>query len=246
MPEIRVLVAAAGKGQRAGLPYPKTLYPVQGTPILVRILKLLRAIDDRPTVVVSPAGEQAVKTCLAEDHLDADLVVQAEPRGMGDAVLRFENSPGYGDAEHILLVWGDIPMLQPETVAATVETHLKHGNDFTFPTRVVDSAYTIVSRDDSGRVVGVVETRELGIERPRAGERDIGLFLFRNGPVFDTLREDLPDRLGRGTGEHGFLYVIGHLCRRGFKVEGIPIATEMDLVSLNRLSDLAGLEGQGS
>lgn len=61
MDRIRVLVAAAGRGTRAGLPYPKTLYPVQGRPILLRILDLLSPYDDCPTVVVSPEGMQPIR-----------------------------------------------------------------------------------------------------------------------------------------------------------------------------------------
>ena len=38
MDDFRVLIPAAGLGTRAGLPYPKTLYPVDGTPILHRLL----------------------------------------------------------------------------------------------------------------------------------------------------------------------------------------------------------------
>ena len=65
MAEIRALVAAAGRGTRAGLPYPKTLFPLQGRPILVRILELLALYDKEPTVIVSPDGEAPVRECLA-------------------------------------------------------------------------------------------------------------------------------------------------------------------------------------
>ena len=148
-------------------------------------------------------------------------------------------SPAFDAADHILLVWGDIPFMQPETVAAVLRAHFEHSNDFTFATRMVDSAYTIVSRDAAGRVTGVIETREQGLALPLAGERDIGLFVFRKGVLLDALREDLPGKLGKITGEHGFLYVIGHLAARGLRVEALPVATELDLVSLNKLKDVA-------
>jgi bifunctional UDP-N-acetylglucosamine pyrophosphorylase/glucosamine-1-phosphate N-acetyltransferase len=238
MADPRVLVAAAGRGQRAGLPYPKTLYPVDGIPILVRLLDTTRVIDDRPTVIVSPAGAAPIRDCLQRAGLQAHLVVQSEPRGMGDAVLRFEGSPAWDAAGHVLLVWGDLPFLQGETVVALARAHRERGNDFTFATRQVESAYTLVSRDADGRVCGVIETRERGMREPPPGEREIGLFVFRKDPVFATLREALPGRYGATTGEHGFLYVIGHLAARGHQVEALPIATALDTVSLNRLDDL--------
>jgi bifunctional UDP-N-acetylglucosamine pyrophosphorylase/glucosamine-1-phosphate N-acetyltransferase len=241
MSNLRVVIAAAGRGSRAGLPYPKTLYPVKGVPILLRILELLMPYDANPTVVVSPLGEAPIRDCLTSAGLAAHLVMQPSANGMGDAVLRFTNSPAFETAEHLLLVWGDIPLIQPETVKVLVQTHFVNGNDFTFATRQVDSAYTVVTRDQVGRVLGVVETREVGLDQQQQGERDIGLFVFRKDVTLTTLSEDLSGKFGKSTGEHGFLYVIEHLAKRGLRVEALPIATKQDLVSLNRLEDLAGI-----
>jgi len=236
---VRALIAAAGSGSRSGLPYPKTLHPVLGRPILVRLIELLRDYDPRPAVVVSPAGRAAISDCLREQKLDAELIDQPHPTGMGDAILSFREASG--EAEHLLTVWGDIPLLQPGTVAAVHSAHFRDSNDFTFATRFVHDAYTVVERDAASAVRSVGETREMGtVVGP--GERDVGLFLFRVAPVFALLDERLPGYAGRSTGEHGFLYVIRHLVDRGHKVEALPIATELDLVSLNRLSDLASLE----
>jgi bifunctional UDP-N-acetylglucosamine pyrophosphorylase / glucosamine-1-phosphate N-acetyltransferase len=205
---------------------------------LVRIAQLLKPYDKRPTVIVSPEGEGHIRQCLDAHGLEADLVLQPVPRGMGDAVLRFRDSPAFETAEHVLLIWGDIPFIQPATVEAVVRAHLQHGNDFTFATRLVDAAYTVVSRDDAGSVSGVVETREMGITQPQAGEREIGLFVFRKAPMMAALTEELPGKWGQSTGEHGFLYVIGHLVTKGLRVEALPIATVLDLVSLNSLKDV--------
>ena len=239
MAELGALVAAAGRGTRAGLPYPKTLFPIQGKPILARITELLAPYDAQPTVIVSPAGEAPIRQCLAQYGVASHLVVQSEACGMGDAVLRLEQSPVFADAEHVLLVWGDVPFIQPQTVASVVSTHRAQGNDFTFATRLVESAYTVVSRDTSGRVTRVIETREESVGQSQAGERDIGLFVFRKTVVLDMLREELAGKWGKSTGEHGFLYIIGHLVSRGYKVAALPVATELDLVSLNSMNDIS-------
>lgn len=238
MAELRAVVVAAGRGTRSGLSYPKTLFPIHGKPILVRIAELLAPYDAEPTVIVSPHGEESIRRCLAENGLVGCLVVQPEPRGMGDGVLRFAESPAFDDADHMLLIWGDIPFIQPQTVAKVVTTHKAQGNDFTFATRLVDLAYTVVSRDAAGQVTRVVETREDGMGRLQAGERDIGLFVFRKALVLDMLREELTGKWGKCTGEHGFLYIVGHLVSRSHKVVALPIATELELASLNSMKDI--------
>ena len=238
MADLCALIAAAGRGTRAGLPYPKTLFPIQGKPILVRIAELLAPYDSQPTVIVSPDGEAPIRQCFEQYGMASHLVVQPEARGMGDAVLRLEQSPAFAGAEHVLLIWGDVPFIQPETVASVVAAHRLQGNDFTFATRMVDSAYTVVSRDAAGQVTRVIETREEGVGEPQVGERDIGLFVFRKTVVLDMLRKELAGKWGKSTGEHGFLYVIGHLAAQGNKVVALPVATGMDLVSLNSMKDI--------
>ncbi|MFL6721069.1 MAG: NTP transferase domain-containing protein [Sphingomonas sp.] len=238
---MRVLIAAAGSGSRSGLPYPKTLHPVLGRPILVRLIELLRDYDRVPVVIVSPPGREPIGSCLADHGLAAELIDQPNPSGMGDAILCFRQSSGWKETEHVLAVWGDIPLLEPKTVADLVRAHFASDNDFTFATRRVDAAYTIVERDAQGDVRGVIETRESLLE-PARGERDIGLFLFRARPVFELLEQRLAGSVGKATAEHGFLYVVRHLVERGYKVEALPIATELDLISLNRLSDVSHLE----
>jgi bifunctional N-acetylglucosamine-1-phosphate-uridyltransferase/glucosamine-1-phosphate-acetyltransferase GlmU-like protein len=237
MPSTCALIAAAGRGTRAGLPYPKTLFAVQGQPILLRVIAALAPHADEVVVIASPDGAKPIEECLGGADVAARIAIQQTPRGMGDAVLI---GAAEVEADHILLAWGDIPFFQPATVAAMVSAHHAHGNDFTFATARVDSAYTIVSRDDAGRVTDVIESREAELAEPGPGERDIGLFIFRREPVLAKLREDLPGKFGKTTGEHGFLYAIRHLAEAGFKVEAVPVATELDLVSLNSLGDLKG------
>ncbi|WP_177198458.1 NTP transferase domain-containing protein [Novosphingobium sp. CF614] len=231
-----MLIAAAGAGTRTRLPYPKTLHPVDGRPILGRILDVTGLADPHPTIVVSPAGRVAVAHFLTENGTAAHLVEQAMPTGMGDAVLMFEQSPAACDAETVVLVWGDIPYLSDETLTATLAHHLRTGAALTFPSRHVERAYTVVSRGEGGAVIALDETRVTGTE-PGPGERDIGLFVFQTAPVLGALRRSAAEH-DRAQGEHGFLQVVGRLAAEGLRVEALPVATARELISLNALSDL--------
>jgi bifunctional UDP-N-acetylglucosamine pyrophosphorylase / glucosamine-1-phosphate N-acetyltransferase len=236
MGETRVLIAAAGAGSRAGLPYPKTLHPVEGRPILGRILDLLAFLDPEPTIVVSPGGRLAVAAFLAGEGRSAHLLTQPSPTGMGDAVLHFDRSPAAIKAGTVVLIWGDIPYLSRATLDATLAHHRSSGAVLTFPSRHVDRAYTIVARAADGGVTALEETRVTG-KALEPGERDIGFFVFEARPVLDALRASA-SRHDPNDGEHGFLQVVARLAERGERVEALPIATERELISLNALSDL--------
>lgn len=246
MCSIRVLIPAAGRGSRSGLAYPKTLFPINGSPILHRLLEVLCPYDNEPTIIVSPQGELLIRSSLQQVAPNAHLVLQPEPKGMGDAVLRFDLSPTAVDADHILLAWGDLAYLQADTVSRLIISHYSAENDFTFITRVVEKAYTSVLRNNAGKVLSVSETREQCLSDPAPGERDIGLFVFRKDLIFSFLKKFLPGRTSKITHEHGFLYVIEHLVRDGGRVEALPIASEYDIVSFNSPADLDFIEPLGS
>jgi bifunctional N-acetylglucosamine-1-phosphate-uridyltransferase/glucosamine-1-phosphate-acetyltransferase GlmU-like protein len=238
MSDYSILIAAAGNGTRSGLSYPKTLYPVRGKPILIHLLTLFSSFSSSSSVVVSPKGKNQVYECLQTSNFHPHLITQPSPKGMGDAVLQFTYSPDFHRTKNLILVWGDIPFIQAATVSEMIRIHEINKNDFTFPTRIVDSAYTYVLRDQKNRLVEVVETRELGIEKPSFGERDIGLFVFKKDLVINMLQKELQSKYGKASGEHGFLYIIKELILQGAKVEAPPIATDKDLISLNYIEDL--------
>lgn len=235
--KLAVLIAAAGKGTRSGLPYPKTLYSIKGKPILIRQLELFSEYDPCPTIIVSPSGEEAIQLAVAKHNRRAHFVKQEAPIGMGDAVLSFQDSAAYKDAEHIILAWGDIPFIQKSTLDDLVTQHLNNSNDFSFPSKFVDKAYTKVIRDLDNQVKKVIETRE-NKSRMTSGERDIGLFIFRKKLVIDQLKIPAELKYSKASGEHGFLYIIEELVKKGLKVEAFDIATKLDLISLNKISDL--------
>ena len=238
MSEISVVIAAAGVGSRTDLPYPKTLFSIKGKPILIRIAELLAPYNAEPIVITNEEGKDQIRQCLLKNNRQAQLVLQSRPRGMGDAVLCIDNLEEFTYTEHVLLVWGDIPFIQRQTVETLVHHHLEQDSDFTFVSRVVDKAYTVVLRDKLGNVTRLIETREEGITDLGPGERDIGLFIFRRSLTLQALREKSPNKWGKSTGEHGFLYIIEHLVSKGLRVEALPIAKEIELVSFNNMEDI--------
>lgn len=235
--KVSTLIAAAGRGTRANLPYPKTLFKIEGKEILLRIFDTTKSYDQKPTIVVSPSGKVAIKNFLSKNSREAHLVIQKEARGMGDAVLKFENSPSFKIAEDIILIWGDVPFIRKITIQKMVERHIDKNNIFTFVTAETKMAYTRVIRDKKGNIQDLIETREEGL-LIESGERDIGLFIFKKKEIFDLLKKDLPKKYSSKTNEHGFLYLISHLVQNGYKVEGLKIANKKELVSLNKIADL--------
>ena len=253
-----LIVPAAGMGTRTGVKFPKTLFPVNGIPILVTIIRLFIGRVDQIIVVASPKGDVQIKQVLnAYEIEDIDIVIQQSPTGMGDAVFL-----GVGhllandlDLAHwsIVVVWGDIFGLSSITVRKSLKIFEETNVDFFFPTLFARNPYTMCIRNNEGAIIEVIERREIAknqaskaisvagmVERLPFdfGERDIGLFVFKaieSYTVFCKCRSQLE---GAVTGEIGFLKLIKFLIEDGLRVGAEPIAQSGDAKAFNSMEDL--------
>lgn len=239
---LRAIIPAAGKGTRSGLPFPKTLQEVDGSPILVRLLKQLLPIDPCPAVITSLMGKKPIEDTIEAYGLSAEILIQEKPRGMGDAVGRFQQSSGYGTTDELLVIWGDMLSLSQPIIEECLSRFRADRADFAFPTSQQNPCYTCVSRAPDNSVSRVVERRELGDAMPQSGEADCGVFIFRKEPLFTLLQDHEDELVGPVTGEINFLPTIGALADRGFSVQAYPIASVGDAFSFNSPADLEAFD----
>lgn len=236
--KISVVIAAAGKGSRSGLDYPKCLFKIDDLSILERILKKLRHVDDNPKIIVSPSGYRRVLDELRAANSSADLIIQDHPNGMGDAVLQLDPINSELN-ENILLIWGDVPFISIDTINRTILRHFTQNNSFTLPTITTKNPYTIVKRNKENEISGIIETKnKLKKSIPSYGERDLGLFLFKKDIVLKLLKQDLPNKFNNEDSEHGFLYLIEHLFRNYEKIGSVKVKNLKESLSLNSIEDL--------
>ena len=66
--EVSLVIAAAGKGSRSGLDYPKCLYKINNVPIIVRIIRSLIIWDNEPAIIVSREGKSKIEKTLFENN----------------------------------------------------------------------------------------------------------------------------------------------------------------------------------
>ena len=243
--KFNLLIPAGGKGSRVNLKYPKSLIKINSKTILELQISLFSTYDKNPTLIINKKHEKIFNNFINKNQIQIETLIQDNPIGMGNAVLNFNKSKFYSDAENILLVWSDIPFLSKNTIKKTISNHIKYNNDFTFPTIYTEDPYTIVIRDNSKNIKEVIETRELKKNINKKLEREIGFFVFKKKPLYSLLNSNLSGKINKITKEHSFLYIIKHLVKRGYKVQGIPLATIKDTYSINTLDDLDFLKKKG-
>jgi bifunctional N-acetylglucosamine-1-phosphate-uridyltransferase/glucosamine-1-phosphate-acetyltransferase GlmU-like protein len=240
--DISVIIAAAGKGSRSGLDYPKTLFEINGVPIIHRLIDASNHLDQHQNIILNPSSYEPVKSSIMKINKKCKYHIQRDQNGMGDALLSIDESKL---CSNIFLMWGDLPFISKKTINETVNFYIENNLDFAFPSLIQEQAYTKVVRQNNN-LIKVLESKEEGVDFYDFSERDIGVFLFNKEVIFNMLKKDLPRKIGKSSGEHGFLYLLEHLVSYGYKVDACKIALPKEAISLNTQEDCFLLESMGS
>jgi bifunctional UDP-N-acetylglucosamine pyrophosphorylase/glucosamine-1-phosphate N-acetyltransferase len=108
-------------------------------------------------LVVYGHGGEAVKTAFA-DEKGVIWVEQAEQLGTGHAMA--QALPSLDPASAVLVLYGDVPLIQPETLQPLV-AEARQGRLALLTVELADpSGYGRIVRDERGRVRRIVEEKD--------------------------------------------------------------------------------------
>lgn len=114
---LSVIILAAGQGTRMRSELPKVLQPLAGKPLLAHVVTTAKALGADDVCVVHGFGGDAVKQAFAGAGLRWAL--QAEQNGTGHAVQ--QAMPETPDANQVLILFGDVPLLLSATLQRLIE-----------------------------------------------------------------------------------------------------------------------------
>jgi len=172
-PRWAAVVMAAGQGTRMRSALPKVAHPLAGKPILRHVIDAAReaGVDHCIVVVGNDAAADAVRAAAGGD---VRFAVQEQPLGTGDAVASARAAAG--DADCILIMNGDVPLVLPSTLrrlmASIVDARADDAPDIALLTASVPvEAYGFLELEGD-RDTAIIETKET-VEIDRAELRHI-------------------------------------------------------------------------
>lgn len=215
IPVAAVIVLAAGGGTRMKSKQSKLLHTIAGRPMLSYAVDAAQALQPERLVVVVGHLREQVEAHLGEYCPQALIVDQPVRNGTGGAVACGMSQVPEGDGE-IVVTYGDVPMLDGETLAALVAAHRRDRNACTVLTaRVPDpSGYGRVVRVD-GQVDRIVEHKDATAEEREITEINSGIYVFDADLLRAGLAALKPDNV---QGELYVTDVIGYARRQGRRV----------------------------
>lgn len=232
------VILAAGLGKRMKSTLPKVLHPILGDPALLWVLRSLPPSVSSAVVVVHNGKEQ-VEEALAQWRKQGLLpcptatVDQGEPLGTGHAVQVTAGELDRLGAEKVLILCGDVPLLEPSTVAklAAAEGVLL-AMDLEDP-----SGYGRVVQEPGGTLRTITEHKDAS-EEIRAIRRV-------NGGAYTLPWRALKPALAalRNDNSQGEFYLTDAVVAVGRKVSlGVELCDPAELMGMNSRRDQAMLQ----
>ena len=217
---------------------PKVLHEIAGQPMIGHVLAALRPLAPAATVVVLAQGADAVAKAVAP----VKTAVQHPPRGTGDAVraARPALQANLAGLKDVVVLFGDAPLLQTETVARLIEARRAAGAAIAVAgMRPVDpSPYGRLVLGDREMVERIVEAKDAS-----PGEAAITLC---NGGIMAVAAEhlfDLVDRLDNINAKREFYLtdIVGIARRRDLATTYVELPAE-EVLGVNTRAELATAE----
>jgi bifunctional UDP-N-acetylglucosamine pyrophosphorylase/glucosamine-1-phosphate N-acetyltransferase len=183
-----VVILAAGQGTRMRSQTPKLLHPLCGLPMICWPLRAAREAGAGSVIVVD-SPERPLEEVVGDA---ATIVVQPEPNGTAGATQAAASQIGAGDT--VIVINGDVPLIDPGTIKALAEQHEQSGAAATIATAVLEdpSGYGRVVRAPDGTVERVVETKAPGDATElelHIREINTGVFAFEAAALLAALDE---------------------------------------------------------
>ena len=182
---IEIIILAAGEGTRMLSDVPKPLHSLMGKALIEHVLGVCTPIVENPPVVVIGHGADLIKDYLGDQ---ARYVNQKELLGTGHAVQQAE-SILKGKSEHILVLYGDMPLIQEDTLRTIIEVQKNNSGPLTLLSFESDNprGFGRIVRDAEREIVEIVEESDSSPEQLEINELNAGIYCFDSEWLWDSL-----------------------------------------------------------
>jgi bifunctional UDP-N-acetylglucosamine pyrophosphorylase/glucosamine-1-phosphate N-acetyltransferase len=235
MAALQVVVLAAGQGKRMRSDLAKVLHPLAGIPLLGHVLATARALAPERLCVVIGHGGDGVRKAFERESLT--WAVQEKQLGTGHAVM--QALPALDRDGPVLVLYGDVPLIRPETLRPLVESASKGALALLTQELEAPRGYGRIVRDASGRVAGIVEEKDATEAQRAIREVNTGILAApreRLESWLSALKND------NAQGEYYLTDIVAAAVKGGVPVEVHRPRDGTECLGVNSKAELAHVE----
>jgi len=209
--ELRAIILGAGKGTRMKSNLPKVLHEIFSKSLLGWVIDSIEALHyETESIVIIGHGAEKVEEYLNKNYKYTKAVLQERQLGTGHAVAQAVPLL-HGYSSDVLIVCGDTPLLQTDTLRKFVNYHKNKGGLVTLFTHPNNHPYDsgLIISDNDDRVLQWLSKED---ERPRFYKNRVNAGLHVISPKiltgsFESEKIDLDRQLLKPLAGTGKMYV---------------------------------------
>jgi bifunctional UDP-N-acetylglucosamine pyrophosphorylase/glucosamine-1-phosphate N-acetyltransferase len=233
--DLSIVILAAGQGKRMHSDLPKVLQPLAGRPLLRHVIDTARALEPADIQVVYGHQGERVREALREAPVS--WVHQAEQLGTGHAVRQAVQ--GIPDSRLVLVLYGDVPLLEAATLAALVAKAGPRALALLTVTLEDPTGYGRIVRNASGRVRRIVEEKEATARVRRIREANTGVMV---APAAHLKRWLAKLKARNAAGEYYLTDVVAMAVADRLRVNPLAAPSVTEALGVNDKVQLAAVE----
>ena len=231
---LNVVIMAAGKGTRMRSARPKVLHTLAGRHLLQHVLAAAAGLGAFRTIVVTGHGAAEVERAASAPGV---VFARQEPQlGTGHALQ--QAAPLLDDAGTTLVLNGDVPLIEAETLQALVAASAGE--------RLALLTISLGDPKGYGRVVRRGDAIEAVVEDKDANDAQRGIAEIYTGvmaaPTPELKRWLAALRNDNAAREYYLTDVVGLAVAAGTPVVGVAATSETEVLGVNSAAQLADLE----
>lgn len=180
------IILAGGKGTRMKADCPKVMCKVLFKPMIDYVVDAVREAGAKDICVITGYRHEEVEAHLAPDIKTA---IQEPQLGTGHAVMQATDFIKSHSDDDILILNGDGPLMDAETINKAYDYHKSNGNSITLISAIVEDTDGIghVKRDENGVLERIIEHKDANEEEKKINESNAGCYWFRGSDLLYAL-----------------------------------------------------------
>ncbi|MEM0900245.1 MAG: bifunctional UDP-N-acetylglucosamine diphosphorylase/glucosamine-1-phosphate N-acetyltransferase GlmU [Pseudomonadota bacterium] len=231
------IILAAGEGTRMKSDLVKVLHPVAGLPMVLHVANAAKEAGTSEIAVVIGRQAEAVERTLTDAGIAATFHEQTERLGTGHAVkaARSAIETGFDD---VLVVFGDTPLLTPETIIGARAELAKGSDVVVVGFRTSDPTGYGRLLENGGKLLAIREEKEATDAEKKINFCNGGLMAF-SGAILTQLLDEITNDNAKG--EYYMTDAVEIANGKGLTVSAIEAPFE-DALGVNSRIELAEAE----
>ncbi len=234
MPNLNIVILAAGKGTRMHSDLPKVLHEVGGQSILGHVLACAKALKPSKIIVVYGYGGEAVKAQFIGENIV--WVNQAEQLGTGHAMQ--QALPHLESNASTLILLGDVPLVASSDCQKLIDVAANQLAILSF-NKTDPTGYGRIVRDSKGQVNAIVEHKDASEQQRKITEVNTGMMAMPNSKLVQWLGQLTNNN---AQGEYYLTDIVALAVQQGVAVVAEITGDEWSVTGINAKTDLAQIE----